>query len=96
MRVLGSNVAVDGGEIDLCALDGAARVVVEVRAITGDGDPIDAIGSEKRKHVESLAIRFGAERVDFVGVRLGASTVDVHWLPGDGPIGRRKGLSSRR
>ena len=83
MRIVGRNIAVEGGEIDLCAMDGRSRVVVEVRATTGAGDPIDAIGPDKRDHVEALAIRSGARRVDFVGERLGDAAFDVHWVPGN-------------
>ncbi|MFZ0013067.1 MAG: YraN family protein [Acidimicrobiia bacterium] len=76
------NLAVDGGEIDIVARDGASRVVVEVRTITGPGDPIDAVGRSKRAHVASLAAQVGARRVDFVGVALRADAIEVHWVPG--------------
>jgi hypothetical protein len=58
--------------------------VVEVRTVTTDGDPIDAVDQAKRRRVTSLAGAVGGSRVDFVGVRLGAEDVLVHWVPGCG------------
>ncbi|HEY7469823.1 MAG TPA: YraN family protein [Acidimicrobiia bacterium] len=84
LRVLARNVGVGTGEIDLLAIDHGVRVVAEVRAITGDGDPIDAVGARKRQRVRRLAAMAGAQRVDFVGVRLGVDGVVVHWVPGCG------------
>jgi putative endonuclease len=82
LRVVERNVAIDGGEIDLIAVDGARRVAVEVRTITGIGDPIDAIDTSKRRHVLGLAARAGISRVDFVGVAISDAGLLVHWLPG--------------
>jgi putative endonuclease len=84
LTVLARNVRVDGGEIDLLALDSGARVAVEVRTITGSGDPVDAVGHGKRRRVRRLGSRAGAVRVDFLGVRLGRDDVVVHWVPGCG------------
>jgi Holliday junction resolvase-like predicted endonuclease len=72
------------GEIDLVAIDRGQRVAVEVRTVTAEGDPIDAVGHSKRKRVRRLAGSIGAARVDFIGVRLGAGDVVVHWVPGCG------------
>lgn len=82
LTVLGRNVKVDGGEVDLVARDGTMKVVVEVRTRTGAGDPIDAVDSAKRDHVLHLASKLRASRVDFVGVGLRPWGVEVHWLPG--------------
>jgi Holliday junction resolvase-like predicted endonuclease len=79
---VGRNIGLDGGEIDILALDGSVRVAVEVRAITGGGDPIDAIDHSKRRHVRRLAALVGAGRTDFVGVAFGDRAVEVHHLPG--------------
>jgi putative endonuclease len=84
LKVVARNVEVDGGEIDLLAVDRGQKVVVEVRTVTGEGDPIDAVGHSKRKRVRRLAGAIGAARVDFIGVRVGASDVLVHWVPGCG------------
>ncbi len=64
------------------AVDRGQRVAVEVRAITGDGEPIDAIGSVKRRKVGRLARHTGATRVDFVGIRIEPDAVVFHWVPG--------------
>jgi putative endonuclease len=84
LDVVGRNFQVGRGELDLLALDGGQRVVVEVRAITADRDPIDAIGWGKRRRVTRLAGAVGASRVDFLGVRIGVDDVVVHWVPGCG------------
>lgn len=89
LQVVARNVEIDRvdsirGEIDLIATDDGARVVVEVRTVTAEGDPIDAVGAAKRHRVRALAGSVGASRVDFVGVRLGADDVLVHWVPGCG------------
>lgn len=84
LRVLTRNLDVGRGELDLLALDGGTRVVVEVRTITGAADPVDAIDPAKRRRVRRLAGRVGAGRTDFLGVRLGDRDVVVHWVPGCG------------
>jgi Holliday junction resolvase-like predicted endonuclease len=70
------------GEIDLVARDHGQWVVVEVRTITGSGDPIDAIDETKRNRVRRLAGQAGASRVDLVGIGLEADALTVHWVPG--------------
>ena len=82
LSVVASNVRVAGGEIDIVALDRGQTVAVEVRTITGDGEPIDAIGPVKRRKVGRLAHHTGATRVDFVGVRIEPDAVVFHWVPG--------------
>lgn len=76
------NVDVDGGEIDLLMSDGGTRVVIEVRAVTTGGDPIDAVGPEKRRLVRRLAGGLGAGRVDYLGVSFQNWGAEVHWVPG--------------
>lgn len=80
--VTARNVHVHGGEIDLLANDGGARVVVEVRTVTGPGDPIDAVDPAKRAHVNRLGRQLGASRVDFIGVGLRHWGLEMHWVPG--------------
>ncbi len=82
LRVLAANVRVDRGEIDILALDRGEKVAIEVRTITGEGEPIDAVDPAKRRRVHRLARQAGAKRVDFVGVRLGPDAVVFHWVPG--------------
>ncbi|MGH3649852.1 MAG: YraN family protein [Acidimicrobiia bacterium] len=84
LEIVARNVEVGRGEIDLLATDRGVRVVVEVRAITGAADPVDAIGATKRRRVRRLAGQVGAGRVDFLGVRMSGDDVVVHWVPGCG------------
>lgn len=82
MDVVATNVVVGKGEIDLLAMDGSQRVAVEVRTVRRHDDPIDAVDHAKRRQVHKLAGQVKASRVDFVGVLVGATGVDVHWVPG--------------
>jgi Holliday junction resolvase-like predicted endonuclease len=82
LAFIARNVESDGGEIDLLMSDGGTRVVVEVRTITTGGDPVDAVGLEKRRVVRRLAGRLGAGRVDFLGVSFQNWGAEVHWVPG--------------
>jgi len=84
LEIVARNVGVGRGELDILARDGPDRVAAEVRTITGSGDPIDAVDHFKRDRVTRLAAQLGADRVDFIGVRLGASDIHVHWVPGCG------------
>lgn len=82
MTPIARNVEVDGGEIDLLMSDHARKVAVEVRTVTGEGDPIDAIDPGKRRHVARLAGKVGAGRVDFLGIGFRRWGVELHWVPG--------------
>lgn len=82
MRPITSNVGVDGGEIDLLMSDNGLRVAVEVRTVTGAGDPIDAVDGAKRSRVRRLAGKVGAGRVDYLGIGFRPWGVEVHWVPG--------------
>lgn len=82
--VVAADLELEGGEVDLVAWDGRTRVVVEVRTITGGGDPIDAVDPGKRRRVTALAARSGVGRVDFVGVGIQRDGVVVHWVPDAG------------
>jgi putative endonuclease len=81
LEVIASNVRVGRGELDLLAMDKGARVAVEVRTITGVGQPIDAADPAKRQTVRRLAREAGASRVDFIGVRIDSDAVVFHWVP---------------
>lgn len=76
------NLVLAEGEIDLIARDGAKRVAVEVRTITGPGDPIDAVDPGKRRRVATLAGRTGVARVDLIGIALRSWGIEIHWVPG--------------
>ena len=82
LRVVASNLLVDRGELDILAIDHGTRVVVEVRTVTGEGDPIDAVGPAKRRRVSRLATRVGAERVDYIGIGIQHDAAVFHWVPG--------------
>ena len=79
MTVVGRNVAVGNGEVDLVMQTGRRRVVVEVRTVIGELRPEERFPAEKRRQVSSLAARMGVHRVDLVGVGLDRAGVTVHW-----------------
>jgi hypothetical protein len=79
MTVLGRNVAVGRGEVDLVMRTGRQRVVVEVRTVVGSLRPEERFHVGKRRQVSSLAGRMGVGRVDLVGVGLDRTGVTVHW-----------------
>jgi Holliday junction resolvase-like predicted endonuclease len=82
--VLARNLNVGRGEIDVLALIGRARSVVEVRSVrqgTEWIDPISAFDEAKSRQVGRLAGRVGAQRVDLVTVSFSPAGVDLHWLP---------------
>jgi len=82
MTPITRNVEVDGGEVDLLMSDNGTKVAVEVRTVTGAGDPIDAVDRGKRSHVGRLAGKAGASRVDYLGIGFRPWGVEVHWVPG--------------
>ena len=82
VRVVARNVAIDGGELDILAIDHGRRLVVEVRTITGPGDPIEAYGPVKATQVGRLARMIGAERVDLMAIRLNGEAAEIRWVKG--------------
>jgi putative endonuclease len=85
-RIVGRNVRLPSGEIDLVALDGATLVFVEVKAgrmgaARGPELPAHAVGRRKQLKLRRLAREWIAEgrgpsgvagyRFDVVGVRFG-------------------------
>jgi Holliday junction resolvase-like predicted endonuclease len=81
-EVVDRNVVVADGEVDLVVVDGArAPMVVEVRTVTSQHDPIDAVPAQKRERVRALASKLGTSRVGFVGVGLRSWGVEIHYLP---------------
>ena len=76
------NVNVGRGEIDIVAMDRGERVVVEVRTITGDGEPLDAFGPAKAAQVATLARQIGARRVDLMAIHLGTDAAEIRWVKG--------------
>lgn len=82
LRIVGRNVEVDRGELDLLALDRGRRVVVEVRSVTGREDPLRAFRPDKASQVARLARRVGAQRVDLVAVHLDDGAAELRWVKG--------------
>ncbi|MEX2278689.1 MAG: YraN family protein [Acidimicrobiia bacterium] len=80
LAILERNRAVGRGEIDLIARSGQRRVVVEVRTVRGELALDQQFPVAKRRQVHSLASNVGIDRVDLVGVALGPTGVEVHWL----------------
>lgn len=82
LLIVGRNVEVDRGELDLLALDRDRRVVVEVRSVTGREDPLGAFGPAKASQVSRLARRVGALRIDLVAVHLDDDAAELRWVKG--------------
>jgi putative endonuclease len=85
-RIVGRNVRLPSGELDLVALDGSTLVFVEVKAgragtTRGPEHPVHAVGRRKQLKLRQLAREWIAERrgpsgvsgyrFDVVGVRFG-------------------------
>lgn len=82
--VVGRNVVVGRGELDIVAHHGTERVAVEVRTITGDHEPLAAFDHAKAEQVARLASAVGAHRVDVVALRLGVDAAEIRWVRGAG------------
>jgi putative endonuclease len=87
-RIIGRNVRLPSGELDIVALDGSTLVFVEVKAgragaTVGPELPAHAVGARKQLKLRRLAREWIAERrgpsgvagyrFDVVGVRFGAN-----------------------
>ncbi len=97
MRILVRNWRCRYGELDVVATDASGRTVVfvEVKTRTGDGfgGLAEAVTPEKVRRIRRLAAlwlaqqddRFGALRIDVVGVRLGGiRRLEISHLKGVG------------
>lgn len=82
VTVVDRNVSVDRGELDVIATSGGRRLVIEVRTITGPGDPLDAFDAAKRRQVGRLAGIIDADRVDLLAIRLGEDAAEFRWVKG--------------
>lgn len=80
LEVVARNVSVDGGELDILARDHGRRVVVEVRTITGLGEPLSAFNRGKAAQVARLARRVEAHRVDLLAIRLAPDGAEIRWV----------------
>ena len=79
--VVGRNVTVGRGEIDLIACDDSGRFAVEVKTGMANGldHPRFHFTDRKRAQVRTLARKRSIYRVDLVTVQLKASGVQVDW-----------------
>lgn len=80
LEIIARNVSVDRGELDILARDHGRRVVVEVRTITGSGEPLSAFDPEKAAQVGRLARRVGAHRIDLLAIRLAPDGAEIRWV----------------
>lgn len=78
-RVLGANVRVGGGELDLVVRRGRRLVFVEVkeRARDGFGGPLGAIGPEKRRRVRRAADAWLAAHPELEGLEVALEAVAI-------------------
>ncbi len=85
-QILGRNVRVGRGEIDIHARVDGANVAVEVKTVIGLDHSVDAIRQLSRKKAETVR-RYAAGlvppayRVDLVAVTVRRRIVDIHWVP---------------
>ena len=80
LEIVARNVAVDRGELDILARDHGRQIVVEVRTITGSGEPSSAFDREKAAQVARLARRVGAHRVDLLAIHLAPDGAEIRWV----------------
>jgi len=84
IRVVGRNVFVDRDEIDIIYRGDAGLVAVEVKSVTGDVDPFDALDDEKMRRFRRAIAGYGRPiiAIDGIGVRLNREGVEIRWLRG--------------
>ena len=83
-KVIARNLKVGRGEIDVLAMIGGTRSVIEVRSVRQGAQPVDPLAAfdhEKARRVRGLAGLVRAGRVDLITVSFSAAGVDLHWLP---------------
>ena len=82
-RILGRNLRVGRGEVDLLVRFGTQRTVVEVKTIQTGGldDPTYAFTEAKAQQVRRLARELGIRRVDLIAVSVGIEGVGIRWAP---------------
>ncbi|MCE2528937.1 MAG: YraN family protein [Acidimicrobiia bacterium] len=83
VRVLGRNIRIGRGELDLIAVDRAGRFVVEVKSGTEtlDEHPRWNFTDRKARQVVRMARSLGIRRVDLVTVVVGEDGVEIEWYP---------------
>lgn len=85
-RVIGRNVQVDGGEVDIVAIIHRRRTAIEVRSLREEPgpsavNPLEAFDATKARQVRRLAGSIGCSRVDLIAIRFWRRGVDLHWVP---------------
>lgn len=82
-RILGRNLRVGRGEVDLVVDFGTQRAVVEVKTIQTGGldDPTYAFTDAKAQQVRRLARQIGIRRVDLIAVSVDSGGVGIRWAP---------------
>lgn len=88
-RIVGRNVKLGRGELDLVVRLGNRTVAVEVKTLGGRAiaaGPIERIDEAKLRQVRRLANQLpphlGRVRVDFVGIHTTADGITVDWRKG--------------
>lgn len=86
VRILGRNLRVGRGEIDIQGTVGGVGVAVEVKTLvasTNRDDALDQFSVEKAETVRHYARRLDppAYRVDLVAVTLRDGCVEIRWVP---------------
>ena len=81
VRIVGCNVAVGRGEIDILAEDEHGLFAVEVKSgiESGDDHPRWNFTDRKAERVARMARSLGAGRVDLITVVVGADGLGVEW-----------------
>jgi len=82
LTVVDRNVFVDGDELDLIALEGSQRIVVEVKTSANGDDPLEAIDDVKAHRIRRAIQGYGmpVHRIDAIAVRLTPGGVSVRWV----------------
>ena len=85
-RIIGKNIEIGRGEIDLHVMFGSLSVAVEVKALIAPdpraANPLRSYTAEKADQVHRLArrLRPRPQRVDVIAVVLHAGGDDVRWV----------------
>jgi putative endonuclease len=79
--ILGRNVEVASGEIDLIGQIGGLRVLIEVRTTTKWAHPDDLFPVQKLRQLRRLAVQAQCRRIDLVWVWLSGAGVCIRWIP---------------
>lgn len=79
-KILGRNIRVGRGEIDLLAEFEGVRTVIEVRSTTGVEPPSLRFDRAKASQVRTLARSLRASRIEVIAIRYTPTGVEIHRL----------------